>query len=185
MEIFFLENGIKRKGKKQICVHCSKEFLCRLNSNRKYCSSECLHKSQQKRIEVLCDGCGKKVYKRPSKIGIGKHNLNFCSRQCKDNSQRIDGNCPQIRPPHYGTGRLVYQTIAYNNYDAKCIDCGNDREYLLHVHHIDGNHSNNVKENLEIVCSNCHIKRHLKLVDGKWLYDNMALTDRKILKTIL
>ena len=42
-----------------------------------------------------------------------------------------------------------------------CIDCSNKTEYILTVHHKDGIRQNNKKENLEVVCSNCHIKRHL------------------------
>ena len=39
------------------------------------------------------------------------------------------------------------------------------------VHHVDGNRDNNVTNNLEVVCHNCHIKRHLKKVGDEWSYD--------------
>ena len=43
---------------------------------------------------------------------------------------------------------------------------------------------NNVKNNLEIVCGNCHMKRHLRFTSGGWVYDSHYLTPRKKLKEI-
>ena len=41
-----------------------------------------------------------------------------------------------------------------------CQNCG--RKYHLDIHHKDGNHNNNVKENLLKVCRRCHM-----LLDGR------------------
>jgi hypothetical protein len=61
--------------------------------------------------------------------------------------------------------------------------CGVNQKYLLAIHHIDGNINNNNKDNHEIVCANCHIKRHLKqrIKDGEWVYHTKSLTPREIL----
>ena len=64
--------------------------------------------------------------------------------------------------------------------DPKCVSCGETTSYLLCVHHIDGDRENNTAGNLEIVCSNCHIKRHLKFNEKKkkWIYVSRYLTPR-------
>jgi len=71
--------------------------------------------------------------------------------------------------------------------NGKCAGCGIDRFYLLQIHHIDGNNGNNDAENLEIVCANCHIKRHLKKrkKDGRFVYHPKgSLTPRHLLPSL-
>lgn len=49
-----------------------------------------------------------------------------------------------------------------NKYDNRCQLCGWDRKNPitgkspLHIHHIDGDCSNNAEENLQLLCPNCH-----------------------------
>jgi 5-methylcytosine-specific restriction endonuclease McrA len=108
--------------------------------------------------------------------------LYFCSRKCKDDAQKI-GGVQEIMPPHYGrsNGKNVYKNLIENTCSPTCIGCSEINKYLLCVHHIDGNRNNNALSNLEIVCGNCHIKRHLKLINGEWVYDCDYLTDRDLL----
>lgn len=40
----------------------------------------------------------------------------------------------------------------------KCEICGSEQN--LHAHHIDGNISNNVPENIQTLCGSCHAKHH-------------------------
>ena len=63
-------------------------------------------------------------------------------------------------------------------------DCNVSQRYLLLVHHKDGNRKNNRRSNLEIVCANCHKKRHLHFKDGAWGYWSKALTPRRMLRKI-
>lgn len=51
-----------------------------------------------------------------------------------------------------------YRKIAFDHHGKQCSDCGSEKE--LHVHHRDGNHSNNQPENLEVLCKDCHWNRH-------------------------
>jgi 5-methylcytosine-specific restriction endonuclease McrA len=55
-------------------------------------------------------------------------------------------------------GRLRRRIILEQN--GKCNHCGidkwNDKPIVLELEHIDGNHSNNERENLEAICPNCH-----------------------------
>lgn len=43
-----------------------------------------------------------------------------------------------------------------------CVRCGAPK--AKDVHHRDGNHTNNLRENLERICRSCHIKEHRKVV---------------------
>jgi hypothetical protein len=52
----------------------------------------------------------------------------------------------------------------------------------LCVHHMDGNNDNNDDSNLEIVCFNCHVKRHLRYDGDKFVYDPHYLTPREWLE---
>jgi len=72
-----------------------------------------------------------------------------------------------------------YQTWIDKKENPLCEGCGEDERFLLIVHHIDGNRNNNSENNLEIVCSNCHMKRHLKKVNGKWMFNTKYLTPRE------
>jgi 5-methylcytosine-specific restriction endonuclease McrA len=92
----------------------------------------------------------------------------------------MEGNCSLIRPSHYGNGktRYVAHKMLRESKRPNCCSCGESEKYLLVVHHIDGDSSNNDKSNLEIVCSNCHIKRHLKKTENGWIYDSKSLTPR-------
>ena len=41
----------------------------------------------------------------------------------------------------------------------KCNRCGVEGNFV-HIHHIDGNKNNNLSENLEDICFNCHLPHH-------------------------
>lgn len=61
----------------------------------------------------------------------------------------------------------------------KCECCGleewNGEKIPLEVHHIDGNHLNNVLENLQLLCPNCHA-----LTDN-WRGKNIKKSEQKII----
>ena len=126
---------------------------------------------------------GKNVEKKISQLKKAKHGFYFCNRDCKEEAQKLGGKCPQIRPAHFGTGTGVhsYRSAMKEEIKAGCIDCFNKTEYLLVVHHKDGDRQNNKKENLEVVCRNCHIKRHLYLKNGEWCFWSSSLTPREML----
>ena len=50
----------------------------------------------------------------------------------------------------------IYQKEKKKN----CESCG--EKINLHIHHIDGDRTNNTKENLKTLCGNCHTKEHMK-----------------------
>lgn len=182
-DLWIIESGIKRRAEKHTCEYCKKEFLRRKNGKKRFCSNICGYESHKKKVIVICFNCGKRIETTPSKLKNSKHGFHFCGRKCKEESQSLKGNCPDIRPPHYGTseGRELYKNLIKNTKNPVCNGCGEDTDFLLQVHHIDGNRNNNVEENLEIVCANCHVKRHLKQTNKFWIFSTKNLTPRDVI----
>lgn len=187
-DVWLVECGQRRRGVEVQCKHCGNIFVRRKNGKyiKIYCSNECRSKSQRNRKEIECWQCGKKVEKLISKAKLAKHGIHFCSRKCKDEAQKL-GGCKEIQPPHFGTsnGLCGYHDRMLSRTDPHC-DCGERRRYLLMVHHRDGNRQNNPPDesNWEIVCWNCHVKRHLTKVDGEWRFNTKYLTPRECLLSL-
>ncbi len=188
-KVYYIEKSGKRRiGELITCAVCKKQTISRTRGKTvaKYCSHKCAYIGKQKRIKVTCYTCKKVIFRTPSKIKNSKSGLFFCSRKCKEKAQTLKFGCKEIMPNHYGTseGRELYKDIIKRRKSPSCQDCGEKRRYLLAIHHKDGDKTNNVKENFEIVCSNCHIKRHLKNIDSNWIYSTRALTPRDLLRNL-
>jgi hypothetical protein len=140
---------------------------------------------RQNRKELTCFQCKKKFWRVLSSIKNYRHGYYFCSRKCKEKAQSLDGTCLDIRPLHYKNGVASYIKRAFSKLLNKCVSCGEDKKYLLIVHHKDGNRNNPFLDNLEIVCHNCHCKRHLRLNKKRELvFDTKCLTPLEELKVL-
>ena len=73
---------------------------------------------------------------------------------------------------------LIFKSIILEEQDYKC-PCGvgliwHYKPLTLQLHHIDGNHKNNARENLVILCPNCHTQTdtyyHKKIKSVKCTY---------------
>lgn len=185
--IRFVESGIVRLGVLAKCRECRRKFPRRKRSRRLYCSRKCSSLSKRQRIKLRCKLCGRRFERSHSKLDKSKSGLFFCSRKCKDTAQRI-GGIDEIMPSHYGAseGNNLYRSWIARQKRPKCIGCRENKLYLLCVHHIDGDRSNNVKENFEIVCWNCHAKRHLRFDKERqrWVYSALSLTPRDRLEEV-
>ena len=159
----------KRKAQKVICENCGKEFLKPLRfinkSKHHFCSQECAHIINQKRIELECAYCGKKFERKISKLNNSKNNVYFCCRKCKDNAQKIISSIKEIQPLHYGIGKSpdVYKRICFENHQHKCCVCGEEK--IVEVHHYDFNHTNNEPSNLVPLCPTHHQYIHSRYKD--------------------
>ena len=167
--------GKSRKAIKLVCEHCGEEFISRTYSNKKnikFCSPSCAYseKVKQGNTETICSQCGCSFYKKNSSLTNSKSGLFFCTRSCKDKGQKLTSNIQEIWPDHYGTGYKALIDI------IKCKVCGIEDHWKLSIHHIDGNHFNNVINNLEVVCFNCHSTRHSKILRGIRVLDYKYLT---------
>lgn len=181
---FFEKDGKRRKGIERVCGFCGKNFICRATRPHKCCSVKCKYKLKtiNNTLKVKCAYCNDVVIKKLSELDNSKSGLYFCDRSCKEKAQKI-GGIREIMPPHYGTSRS-YKSLIKETENPKCAGCPESRRYLLCVHHIDGNHENDNIKNIEIVCWNCHIKRHLKFTGGEWLYSPHELTPRNLLEAL-
>jgi len=134
------------------CDYCGKFFSKRTSEVRgknKFCSVKCSHDSLTDNnfyVEDTCDYCGKNF--RQYKKSYQKSKQHFCTSECYWNFIKVD--------KRFGN---VYRRIALTNIkEPKCEICGwsNGIDDCLDIHHIDENRKNNTKENLIILCPNCH-----------------------------
>ena len=170
-------DGQTRKLFSYDCLQCNKQFFAPLKQKAKYCSRLCYNARPKTTLEFKCRVCSSLFLRTPRKAALAKHSSGFCSRKCKDFGQSLESNCLDIRPAHYGSTSSYRGKILLD----KCVGCGEGRRFLLLTHHIDGDREHNKKDNLECVCFNCHVIRHLYLVDGTWMYCTKVLTPREFI----
>jgi hypothetical protein len=179
---YFVESGIKRRAEHWLCENCGQPFLRRLRGTQSYCSPECKKQAAKLCREVKCSVCEAVVDRPPSKTQ-SKSGLVFCGRDCKEYAQTLGSGFDATKPSHYGRGvRCIGQLKRRKQGDqrlARGCECGDKRPYVLTIHHINGDRSNNEESNLEVVCGTCHMLRHLKIVDGAWVYAVTFLTPRE------
>ncbi len=169
MEFIFENSGKKRQATKVTCSSCQLTFLKRssLVSKVNYCSSECFRTSRRSKEKVSCSFCEEVFTLKKSRLKASKSGLYFCSRTCKDKGQRISSNCPGIQPGHYSNNKSNYREVVFRDNEKKCETCGYDKHpAAIIVHHKDRNRENNSVENLQVLCSNCHMIEHYEVGDG-------------------
>lgn len=160
------------------CLQCNAEFKTFAKEiNRgfgKFCSQKCSSKyhainKQPKANNCKCAMCETEFYKSKSKIAASKSGLMFCTRECKDKAQRI-GGIKEIQPSHYNASNPTdYRSLAFKYYNAECSKCGyNEHIEILEVHHKNRDRNDNSKDNLEILCPNCHMWEHYTSKDGRY-----------------
>lgn len=167
-----------RYGSVKNCEYCNREFIA-IREGLNACSSFCSHKKTSKKVKVNCSWCKNEVLKPASKLKASKSGLYFCGRKCKDEAQKIDG-LKEIHPKHYHDGSRAYSERAFNEYGYKCVDCNVTSRTFLQVHHKDSDRNNGNIENLEVVCTNHHMLRHLRYRERtkEWVFDTKSLTPR-------
>jgi hypothetical protein len=157
---------IRKKNKTDLCLTCNNEFLHYTWDTQKYCSTTC--SNNKDKVEVMCVVCNTSMLK--SKSSVERNDKNYCNRDCYN---LRNGLHKKLKRSTAFYKQLLEQT------DCKC---GESKSYLLQIHHIDGNNKNNENDNLEVVCANCHVKRHLKQnKKGDWVYHPKSLTNRSLL----
>jgi hypothetical protein len=73
---------------------------------------------------------------------------------------------PLIKPENAAS---KYRATALTVKEQKCERCGYDKcPEILVVHHRDRNRKNGAKENLELLCPNCHEEEHFLNSDGRF-----------------
>lgn len=133
-------------------------FGIELPQKRKINPKETFNKGVSKYEKGICLNCGKEFTKYPS-----KHNL-FCDNKCQGEYKHkmaykkiIDGD-ESIMRANYSPS--PFRDIILEEQGGVCAICGNppiwnDKPLVLIVDHIDGNASNNRRDNLRCICPNC------------------------------
>lgn len=166
-EEYLIESGTRKRWYNiYTCDHCGIEYkkqkrLAEGATQEHYCSSKCFNsKESDSRVKLICAHCNIEFFRSISTLNRSKHGVYFCCREHKDIGQSY---IKEIQPEHYGTGtgEHGYRLLALNKHGYKCMRCGYDKNNAaIVVHHKDHNRDNNLIENLEVLCANCHAIHH-------------------------
>lgn len=173
---------------KVICKHCGTEYEVdtrKLHLNQKHGWSflccNCRPKgAQDSRSTFVCEQCGKEFKRYIGSNTKSKHNHLFCSRSCAAKYNNAHYRVGQ-KNPNWKGGKARYAAkhirIAFEAYKPFCALCSESERACLDVHHIDQNYTNNVPDNLVILCANCHRKVHRGLIDESELKSKRELVE--------
>jgi len=150
------------------CEICGSEFKTTPSSKKQFCCSrECWSKRKtKKRVKYICLVCGKDIYALKRKAGGRK----YCSTKCKIDAlaemkrKRFENKRIWGEWKNWRTAKEWYLTIY-----KKCQICGYEKiKEILEMHHKDRNRYNNKKDNLILLCPNCHSEEHYNKKDGQF-----------------
>ena len=83
---------------------------------------------------------------------------------------------------HMSGNRIKRKLLDEGLIENKCEICGllpmwNDKPLVLQLDHIDGNNANNARNNLRLLCPNCHTQTDT-FSRGKWKKNNAQVVER-------
>ena len=167
------ENGIewekwledKKVKPKRYCLNCGKEIRGG-DGRKKFCNHSCaasynnlgVSRSKKNKQHTTCLNCGKR-------LTINQEL--FCCHKCQGDFEYrayiekwLDGKESGSVDTGYMSARI--RRFLFEKYNNSCQICGWNKEHPsthkvpLQIHHIDGDCKNNKKENLQLLCPNCH-----------------------------
>jgi len=179
------------RRKTLVCNYCSVEYEVKASRSEKskYCSRSCCLKGNTTRVKLTCGICSKDF----EVIACRGGNAKYCSKECRLTQRRIgfkqSRNClyckaefitPKGRkkkycsiqcfhkekikgvPPSFAAAR---SSMKKGGLISECARCGyNENTCVLGIHHKDRNRENNERDNLEVLCANCHSLAHKRHV---------------------
>jgi len=142
------------------CAQCGRTFHDYRRS-RKYCSQQCQWASLRKAEGVNCPVCGHRFYPR----WTGKNRQTYCSADCRHIANRGPGN------PNWTGGRSidsggyvrVYSPSGERVREHRLVmehHLGHKLESHEHVHHKNGDKTDNRLANLEVLPAPIHTALH-------------------------
>ena len=124
------------------------------NKNVKVDDKHIKIKKTKDRLNNFCLNCNKQI----------KNNKKYCSNKCSSEKMHNDSyNYFLLNPIEFNRGNYTPKFFKKNfliEQDFKCKICGmnniwNNNELVFVLDHIDGDSSNNKRENLRLICPNC------------------------------
>lgn len=143
------------------CVICGVDYDCPLSlvDKRSTCSTKCNDKVDYHKPNAKCEVCGGGYYRSPSAISHFT-----CGEECriKRNPRRIplEDILAGKHPKRIGQPALIHRLFDAGIKERRCEWCGLEEWcgvlITLELHHADGNNRNHRRENLFVLCPNCH-----------------------------
>lgn len=91
---------------------------------------------------------------------IKEYGLSSKTHRRLSKSFYLDDIVRRGKHPQYPTSKLLKRLVDAGYKEYKCESCGivdyNGKAISLEVNHIDGNSTNHLLDNLEVLCPNCH-----------------------------
>jgi len=160
------------------CENCGEKHNGEYGSGR-FCSSKCARgfstKAKRKEInEKVSNSLKGKKFTEEHKKALKKSPESILKQSeslkkyWKGKIENIKNTLPFEQWPESLRRRTLFEEVNY-----KCEECGynyidENEKGPYQIHHIDGNNKNNKRENLKILCMNCH-----------WKTDNWGFKNRK------
>ena len=144
------------------CPNCNKKFKTFPSINNKFCSRKCYINNRWG--EEKCKFCGNKI-----------SNKRYCSDECR-NKYWLKNEYKLLKKKRlWERKRGLVEELG-----GKCVECGNSDERVLDIDHIDEKKKikvpkskytmssrlvawNKEKDNLRLLCANCHREEHERL----------------------
>lgn len=145
------------------CPNCNIEFLSEKRDRRKFCSKNCSasfnnkNRNRKKSNILICLSCNKE-------FNNARKDQKFCSFECMGRykayqtyQKLLNGNISSSNSFYNPRGAKRFILEEQNK---KCAICDieniwNEKSIVFVLDHIDGNSTNNKRENLRLVCPNC------------------------------
>lgn len=162
----------KRAPLRLLCLECGNEWETTFH-NVGYSTFVRCNKCYAQKTTVYCAYCEKELHRSPSDIKASITKLFYCSRECGNRHKN------QLREESGEWDNTTnYRRTAFLAQEHKCVVCGWDEdERILEVHHIDENRTNNLTDNLIILCPTCHRKITL----GYYYLNKNKLLERSLI----
>lgn len=146
------------------CLRCGKQFMTIPSlikkGKGKWCSRECFITVK----EYTCDYCGREFKRRPTNISPTSKHI-FCSRECtnKGLKRKVGPDNPNWKGIIYSdTYPKIRINGSYKRMHRVVMEehLGRPLSPEEHVHHINGDKTDNRLENLQVVTNSQHRKVH-------------------------